>query len=138
MAPAHKIPAPRTTGSSNNNNANLARATVNRTYHNSPTESKGVPHRILQNWRKYVNFDYLKYLMFDVDALPIVSVFILFSEFILNVLIVQRVPYTEIDWRAYMQECEGFLNGTTDYAQLKGKFRLNKPTNNSTLFQAKL
>ena len=27
---------------------------------------------------------------------------------------------TEIDWKAYMQEVEGFLNGTTDYYQLKG------------------
>ena len=28
--------------------------------------------------------------------------------------------YTEIDWIAYMQEVEGFANGTTDYALLKG------------------
>ncbi len=27
---------------------------------------------------------------------------------------------TEIDWIAYMQEVEGFLNGTHDYMQLKG------------------
>lgn len=27
---------------------------------------------------------------------------------------------TEIDWKAYMQEVEGFLNGTLDYAYLKG------------------
>lgn len=27
---------------------------------------------------------------------------------------------TEIDWIAYMQEVEGFLNGTRDYTQLKG------------------
>ena len=27
---------------------------------------------------------------------------------------------TEIDWKAYMQEVEGFLNGTTDYYKLKG------------------
>ena len=27
---------------------------------------------------------------------------------------------TEIDWVAYMQEVEGFLNGTLDYTQLKG------------------
>ena len=27
---------------------------------------------------------------------------------------------TEIDWRAYMQEVEGALNGTTDYQQLHG------------------
>ena len=27
---------------------------------------------------------------------------------------------TEIDWRAYMQEVEGVMNGTFDYAHLKG------------------
>ena len=27
---------------------------------------------------------------------------------------------TEIDWIAYMQEVEGFINGTFDYVQLKG------------------
>jgi len=27
---------------------------------------------------------------------------------------------TEIDWKAYMDEVEGFLNGTLDYQYLKG------------------
>ena len=30
------------------------------------------------------------------------------------------VADTEIDWVAYMQEVEGVLNGTYDYAHLKG------------------
>lgn len=30
------------------------------------------------------------------------------------------VTDTEIDWKAYMDECSGFLNGTTDYMLLKG------------------
>ncbi|KAF9415190.1 hypothetical protein HW555_007066 [Spodoptera exigua] len=42
------------------------------------------------------------------------------AELIINILVVERVPYTEIDWKAYMQECEGFLNGTLDYSQLRG------------------
>lgn len=75
-------------------------------------------------YKKYVNFAYVKYLVLDPSALPIVSVFILLAELFLNVFVVNRVPYTEIDWKAYMQECEGFLNGTTDYALLKGKFEL--------------
>jgi len=41
-------------------------------------------------------------------------------EIALNVFIIQKVKYTEIDWNAYMQEVEGFLNGTYDYIQLKG------------------
>ena len=31
---------------------------------------------------------------------------------------------TEIDWIAYMQEVEGFLNGEMDYMNLKGIFAL--------------
>lgn len=27
---------------------------------------------------------------------------------------------TEIDWKAYMDEVEGVINGTYDYTQLKG------------------
>lgn len=30
------------------------------------------------------------------------------------------VPDTEIDWKAYMDEVEGVINGTYDYTQLKG------------------
>lgn len=30
------------------------------------------------------------------------------------------VPYTEVDWVAYMQEVEGFLNGERDYTKLHG------------------
>ncbi|NWV32579.1 ALG3 mannosyltransferase, partial [Grantiella picta] len=32
----------------------------------------------------------------------------------------RRPADTEIDWKAYMQEVEGFVNGTLDYTQLKG------------------
>ncbi|NXL25223.1 ALG3 mannosyltransferase, partial [Setophaga kirtlandii] len=32
----------------------------------------------------------------------------------------RRPADTEIDWKAYMQEVEGFANGTRDYTQLKG------------------
>ncbi|XP_075425553.1 LOW QUALITY PROTEIN: dol-P-Man:Man(5)GlcNAc(2)-PP-Dol alpha-1,3-mannosyltransferase [Ascaphus truei] len=34
--------------------------------------------------------------------------------------VIQRVPYTEIDWKAYMDEVEGVVNGTYDYTQLRG------------------
>ena len=33
---------------------------------------------------------------------------------------VSRDTDTEIDWVAYMQEVEGFINGTWDYEELKG------------------
>lgn len=71
-------------------------------------------------YKEYVNVNYAKSLIFDPAKLPIVSIGILIVELILNIFIVQRVNYTEIDWIAYMQECEGFLNGTTNYSLLKG------------------
>lgn len=42
------------------------------------------------------------------------------AEICVNLLVIHRVPYTEIDWRAYMDEVEGVINGTYDYTQLKG------------------
>ncbi|CAD7013871.1 unnamed protein product [Ceratitis capitata] len=70
--------------------------------------------------RKYLSIEYVKFLIFNPAALPVVSVLILLAELLLNVLVIWRVPYTEIDWIAYMQECEGFLNGTLNYSLLKG------------------
>ncbi|EGD80515.1 alpha-1,3-mannosyltransferase ALG3 isoform d [Salpingoeca rosetta] len=42
------------------------------------------------------------------------------AEIALLWAIIHFVSYTEIDWKAYMDEVEGFLNGTHDYTQLKG------------------
>lgn len=73
------------------------------------------------HWQKqYLNVAYVKSLIFDPARLPLVSWLILAAELVLNVFVVRKVPYTEIDWKAYMQECEGFLNGTTNYAELRG------------------
>ncbi|GAV09041.1 hypothetical protein RvY_18642 [Ramazzottius varieornatus] len=45
---------------------------------------------------------------------------LLVFEFFLCAFIIRHVNYTEIDWEAYMQEVEGFLNGTLDYRLLEG------------------
>ncbi|KAG0254150.1 dolichyl-P-Man:Man(5)GlcNAc(2)-PP-dolichol alpha-1,3-mannosyltransferase, partial [Actinomortierella ambigua] len=45
---------------------------------------------------------------------------LLLAEVALNAVIIKRVAYTEIDWRAYMQEVSGYLNGETDYRKLRG------------------
>ena len=37
------------------------------------------------------------------------------AEIVLNGVIIWKVPYTEIDWKAYMSEVEGYLNGSTNY-----------------------
>lgn len=77
------------------------------------------------NWnrfqKQYLTVAFVKSLVFDPARLPVVTWIILGAELFLNVFVVQNVNYTEIDWKAYMQECEGFLNGTTNYALLKGE-----------------
>ncbi|XP_053601612.1 lethal(2)neighbour of tid protein 2 [Plodia interpunctella] len=70
--------------------------------------------------KKMFTWSYAKGLILNPAQLPIVAFLIILGELIMNVLIVERVPYTEIDWKAYMQECEGFLNGTLDYNKLRG------------------
>lgn len=72
--------------------------------------------------KNYCSIAFIKSCIFDPARLPLISFFILLAELLLNVFVVQRVPYTEIDWKAYMQECEGFLNGTTDYSLLRGAY----------------
>jgi len=42
------------------------------------------------------------------------------KETVLCSLIVWKVPYTEIDWRAYMDEVGGYLDGERDYTKLRG------------------
>lgn len=81
--------------------------------------------------------------LFDSKYLNYVAVVLLPVEIVLNLLIVTKIPCnqtslgflnyqqhknsndifcqdTEIDWKAYMQEVEGFINGTFNYYELKG------------------
>jgi alpha-1,3-mannosyltransferase len=41
-------------------------------------------------------------------------------ELTLNIFIIEKTKYTEIDWRAYMQEVEGFLVGERNYTLIQG------------------
>ncbi|KAI4810230.1 hypothetical protein KUCAC02_019071 [Chaenocephalus aceratus] len=52
-------------------------------------------------------------------TLLVVSV-LWFLEIGFNAWVIQKVAYTEIDWKAYMDEVEGVINGTYDYTKLKG------------------
>ncbi|XP_060532947.1 lethal(2)neighbour of tid protein [Cylas formicarius] len=72
------------------------------------------------NCKKYLNAAFLKQIVFDPHHLGPVCLFLFLFEAALNVYIIEKVKYTEIDWVAYMQEVEGFLNGTLDYEYLKG------------------
>ncbi|KAJ2585548.1 dolichyl-P-Man:Man(5)GlcNAc(2)-PP-dolichol alpha-1,3-mannosyltransferase, partial [Coemansia sp. RSA 1722] len=49
-----------------------------------------------------------------------VSALLVLFEISANILIIQRVPYTEIDWKAYMQEVQGVLDGERNYLNLEG------------------
>ncbi|NXD27938.1 ALG3 mannosyltransferase, partial [Spelaeornis formosus] len=51
---------------------------------------------------------------------PLVAACLCLAEGGVNLWVIRRVPYTEIDWKAYMQEVEGFANGTLDYSRLQG------------------
>ncbi|KAJ8892502.1 hypothetical protein PR048_005083 [Dryococelus australis] len=69
---------------------------------------------------KFLTKHFAYSLVFDPNRLPIVSLCLILVEVVLNIVVIHRVGYTEIDWMAYMQEVEGVLNGTFDYAHLKG------------------
>eukprot|EP00727_Mastigamoeba_balamuthi_P011003 m51a1_g6525 putative dol-p-man:man c -pp-dol alpha- -mannosyltransferase (405) ;mRNA; f:9-1751 len=45
---------------------------------------------------------------------------LLAGDALLNVAVINIVPYTEIDWKAYMQEVEGFLGGELNYTKMRG------------------
>ena len=57
----------------------------------------------------------------DVQAGSAVAACVVAMEVVLCACIVWKVPYTEIDWVAYMEEVEGFLDGERDYIKLKGQ-----------------
>ncbi|EPS68302.1 hypothetical protein M569_06469, partial [Genlisea aurea] len=48
------------------------------------------------------------------------SVAILLAEVILVYLIISYVPYTKIDWDAYMSQVSGLMDGERDYNKLEG------------------
>ena len=45
---------------------------------------------------------------------------LLLLEIVLCGFIILKVQYTEIDWKAYMQEVEGYLSGERNYLNIKG------------------
>ncbi|ODN05322.1 Lethal(2)neighbour of Tid protein [Orchesella cincta] len=75
---------------------------------------------VQQCWGKYANVEFVKAVLFKPEYTWLVAVLLFICEIFINGFIVVARPYTEIDWKAYMQEVEGFLNGTLDYQYLKG------------------
>ena len=65
---------------------------------------------------------FVRWCLCDWDALPWLAAPLLLGEALLCAFIVVRVPYTKIDWDAYMQEVAGPLeHGVWDYAELRGE-----------------
>nr|ACO10203.1 Dolichyl-P-Man:Man5GlcNAc2-PP-dolichyl mannosyltransferase [Caligus rogercresseyi] len=62
----------------------------------------------------------MKNLVFNPEYCVYVAGLLFLAEILLNFCIVEFVPYTEIDWIAYMQEVEGFLEGERNYTLLRG------------------
>ena len=52
------------------------------------------------------------------------SSLLIVADTLLTNLIILKIPYTEIDWVAYMQEVGGVAKGQFDYYFLYGKCRL--------------
>lgn len=68
-------------------------------------------------------FEFVISLALDWRYFPVLAALLLLFEAALSAVIITRVPYTEIDWRAYMQEVEGWVvrrDSPTNYVTLKG------------------
>jgi len=59
-------------------------------------------------------------LAFEHEYAWLVVCSLLLVELLGGLLILHRVRYTEIDWKAYMQEVQGVLDGDYDYEHLRG------------------
>lgn len=71
-------------------------------------------------WTLHSAQAFLKDCMLNPNKIWILAFAMIIFELVLNTGVILRVKYTEIDWKAYMEEVEGFINGTRDYTQLKG------------------
>ncbi|XP_076837236.1 dol-P-Man:Man(5)GlcNAc(2)-PP-Dol alpha-1,3-mannosyltransferase [Brachyhypopomus gauderio] len=59
-------------------------------------------------------------VLLDPDYTLLVAAVLWALEVGVNLWVIHGVAYTEIDWKAYMDEVEGVINGTYDYTLLKG------------------
>ncbi|XP_012283509.1 lethal(2)neighbour of Tid protein [Orussus abietinus] len=77
--------------------------------------------KMIRNWIKSnCKWSKIMSLLMDAKNVPVIACLLVVMELVINFIIIEKVRYTEIDWRAYMQEVEGVLNGTLDYSKLKG------------------
>lgn len=86
---------------------------------NNPSSSKFSTRFMLQ-LKQFLTLSFYKDLLFNPKKSIYVMCGLFILEIFLNIFIIRKRSYTEIDWIAYMQEVEGVVNGTYDYYQLKG------------------
>ncbi|BEI82001.1 hypothetical protein CcaverHIS002_0211610 [Cutaneotrichosporon cavernicola] len=60
-------------------------------------------------------------LLFDRSHFWPLAVLLTAFNLVLGVAIILRVPYTKIDWPAYMQQVDMFLSGERDYSKIEGE-----------------
>lgn len=84
-------------------------------------ERKSWKTTLVNYFNTYCNKQFAYKFFTDPNYIAYVGWILIFIEIFLNIIIIERVKYTEIDWVAYMQQCGEFLNGTLDYTKLKGK-----------------
>ncbi|KAG7258355.1 hypothetical protein CRUP_022097 [Coryphaenoides rupestris] len=84
-------------------------------------KASGGQHNATQVWAKLRTLWQEKHLIVLNPEYTLLVVSLLWLlEIGINVWVIQHVAYTEIDWKAYMDEVEGVINGTYDYTELKG------------------
>ncbi|XP_069111031.1 dol-P-Man:Man(5)GlcNAc(2)-PP-Dol alpha-1,3-mannosyltransferase-like [Argopecten irradians] len=74
-------------------------------------------------WKRYkdmLSVQYWSKFIFDPGHSLLAMICLLAAEVVINLFVIQRIKYTEIDWVAYMQEVGGVVNGSYDYMTLKG------------------
>ncbi len=76
--------------------------------------------RLKLQLKQFFQLSFYQDLLINPNKSIYIMIGLFFMEIILNILIIKRTNYTEIDWKAYMQEVEGVVNGTYDYYKLKG------------------
>ena len=85
-----------------------------------PSHKSSCSPSYLSSLLKTCNWASVSKLIFSPSYSWVAAICLLVAEFVLNIVVIHRVKYTEIDWVAYMQEVEGVSNGTYDYSQLRG------------------
>lgn len=72
------------------------------------------------DYKRYVNIANSLCFDWNYKYSFILPLLLLMLESASSLLIIRNVPYTEIDWKAYMQEVGQYLGGCRDYSLMKG------------------